>query len=355
MAHPKMLALHTAVPATVYTQDEITDFYIALLGERGAKRARALRAVMKASGVAMRHGVVDQEFYLSPKSTKQRNDRYMEEAVPLAERLIYDGLARANVDPRDITSFIVVSCTGFNTPGLDLLLAGRLGMSHQLSRTNVLGMGCYGAFPGLRRAFESVTARPDGLALVLTIELCTLHLQFDDSIETIVSTSLFADGAAMALIGGSEHDDTLLAMPVLIDAETYCDYNTLDHMSFTVTDEGFRMYLSSYVPDVLAANVNEFAARLLDRHGLRREDIRFWGIHPGSKRIVEYLQEQLDLTDEQVCFSLDTLSNYGNMSSATVLFVLDNIIRNGAPQPGDYGVLMAFGPGLTMESLLVQW
>ena len=225
-------------------------------------------------------------------------------------------------------------------------------MRSDLSRTCVFGMGCYGAFPGIRRAIDSVKAQPEGLALVLTLELCTLHLQFDDAVETVVSTSLFADGAAMILIGGKP---TKTGAPRLIDAETYCDYQTLDHMSFTVTDQGFRMYLSSYVPDVLAANICVFLERLLSRNNLQCEDVKFWAIHPGSKKIVEYLQKQLTLTEEQVQYSLDILRDYGNMSSATVLFVLDQIIRAGSPQNGDYGVMMAFGPGLTMEALLVQW
>ncbi|OWY58940.1 hypothetical protein B7486_77255, partial [cyanobacterium TDX16] len=161
----------------------------------------------------------------------------MVEAVKLGERLLRAGLERAEIAPEQVTTLIVVSCTGFNVPGLDLLLAGRLGMRPDLSRTCVLGMGCYGAFPAVRRAWESVRVQPNGLALVLALELCSLHLQFDDSVETAVSTSLFADGAGMMLLGNGGSAAT---GPKLIDAETYCDYQTLDHMTFTVTDEGFR-------------------------------------------------------------------------------------------------------------------
>ena len=184
----------------------------------------------------------------------------MDEALPLGEAVIRRGLEHSGVDAAEITSFTVVSCTGFNIPGLDLILARELGMRTDLSRACILGMGCYGAFPGMRRAIESIQVRSNGLALVLALELCTLHLQFDDSIETVVSTSLFADGAAMVLIG---KDQVNPGLPTIIDTETFCDYQTLDHMSFTVTDHGFRMYLSSYVPDVLAANVSAFITRLL--------------------------------------------------------------------------------------------
>jgi predicted naringenin-chalcone synthase len=348
----KFLALHTGVPDQCYSQDEISDFYVQLLEQQGSHRDRAIRTIMNRSGVKYRYSVVPPDYFLTSRTTQQRNDRYMEYAVPLGEQVIRAGLEQADIDPQQIGSFTVVSCTGFNTPGLDLLLAGRLGLPSNLTRTCILGMGCYAAFPGLRRALESVIAKPDQLALVLALEFCTLHLQFDDAVESVVSTSLFADGAAMAVIGKSS-DSSL--MPTIIDSETYCDYQTLDHMSFNVTDHGFRMYLSSYVPDVLAANICDFAEKLLARNGLHHRDIKYWVIHPGSKRIVEYIQQQLELTDEQTQPSFDILRDYGNMSSATVLFILERLIQSSDPQPGDYGVMMAFGPGLTMESLLVRW
>jgi predicted naringenin-chalcone synthase len=351
----QFLALHTGVPDQCYSQDEISDFYVQLLEQQGTRRDRAIRTIMNRSGVQFRYSVVPPDFFLESKTTQQRNDRYMEYAVPLGEQVIRAGLEQNDIDPQQIGSFTVVSCTGFNIPGLDLLLAGKLGLRPSLTRACILGMGCYAAFPGIRRALESVTAKPDQLALVLALEFCTLHLQFDDAVESVVSTSLFADGAAMAVIGKSTGASAASPMPKILDSETYCDYKTLDHMSFNVTDHGFRMYLSSYVPDVLAANICDFAEKLLARNGLHHRDIQHWVIHPGSRRIVEYIQQQLELTDAQTQFSYDILREYGNMSSATVLFILERLLQSGDPQPGDYGVMMAFGPGLTMESLLVQW
>jgi predicted naringenin-chalcone synthase len=353
MNTPKLLTLETAVPARCFRQDEISDLYIELLNQQGGtRRERAIRAAMRYAGVECRHSVIDGEFFSQPRTTQERNNRYMLEALPLGEQVIRTGLAHADISPKSIDNLIVVSCTGFNIPGLDLLLAQRLGMSNGLARTHIFGMGCYGAFPGLRRALDHVLARPGSLSLMLSLELCTLHLQFDDSAESVVSTSLFADGAGMVVVGMGYQD---AAVPAFIDSETYCDYQTLDHMSFNLTDQGFRMYLSSYVPDLLAANVESFVERLLNRNGLTRADVRFWAIHPGSQRIVEYIQAKLELTPEQVQASLDTLRDFGNMSSATVLFVLQRIMRDGQPQRGDYGVMMAFGPGLTMEAMLLRW
>jgi predicted naringenin-chalcone synthase len=352
MSAPKIIALHTGVPAQRYRQAEIADFYTELIEPQSDRRKRAIHALFDAAGVEQRHSVVDADFFQQSKSTQERNDHYMREARELGKCVIEQGLTHAGVTPDEITDFVVVSCTGFSIPGLDLLIAHDLGMRAHLNRTCVLGMGCYGAFPGIRLAWDSIKAHRDGLALVLSVELCTLHLQFDNSVETVVSTSLFADGAAMMLISG---DNSTSSGPTLIDHEAYCDYQTLDDMSFTVTDEGFYMYLSSYVPDVLKANIESFISRLLARNNLCREDVKFWAIHPGSKKIVQHIQQQLELTDAQVQNSLEVLQNNGNMSSATVLFVLNCIMQSDSPQPGDYGVMMAFGPGLTMESLLIRW
>ncbi|MEP6986271.1 MAG: 3-oxoacyl-[acyl-carrier-protein] synthase III C-terminal domain-containing protein, partial [Chloroflexota bacterium] len=194
-------------------------------------------------------------------------------------------------------------------------------------------------------------------AMMLSLELCSLHMQFDQSSENVVSTALFADGAAMVLIGDEAAASRVQGTlgPRIVDARTHCDYSTLDQMSFTVTDTGFRMYLSSYVPDLLAAQVGGFVDGLLAANGLQRADVRHWGIHPGSSKIVDLVQTQLGLADQQVEASHNVLYNYGNMSSATILFVLDTIQRCDHPEVDDYGVLLAFGPGLTMEGMLVQW
>jgi predicted naringenin-chalcone synthase len=225
-------------------------------------------------------------------------------------------------------------------------------MRPDLRRTCVLGMGCYAAFPALLRAREAAAA--GRTALVLAVELCSLHLQMDDSIENMVVSAIFADGAAAALIetpnGGGPAGG-----PRLIDSATHCEYNTFEHMAFHVTDHGFRMRLSAYVPELLAADVEAFVDGLLGRNGLGRGDVRFWGIHPGGSKIVDHLQARLGLSDAHLAYSRAVLRDYGNMSSPTILFVLDEIQRQGRPEPGDYGVLMAFGPGLTMESALVRW
>jgi alkylresorcinol/alkylpyrone synthase len=350
------MSLATGVPERCYSQEEI---YADMLQPMLGSNPRA-RAIFENIGVGYRHVAVDGAYYDRERGTQERNERYLSEALLLGEETVRRCLDAAGLAPEAVDDFIVVSCTGIDIPGLDLRLAGRLGMRPDLQRTCVLGMGCYGAFPGLRRAHEAVIARPGRLALVLALELCSLHLQRDDSTENVVSAALFADGAAAALIRGESgpHDRAHASppgWPRLLDFATYSDYQTFDHMAFQLTDNGFRMRLSAYVPDLLAAQIEDFVEVLLARHRLARQDIRFWGVHPGSAKILDYTAERLGLTDEQLAASRAVLYRYGNMSSVTVLFVLDEIQRCAGPTPGDYGVLMAFGPGLTLESALVRW
>src|SRR5262245_48945068 len=253
MGIPAIYGLATGVPATRYTQGEIFEY----LAQRQRGVSRHARAIFQGAGIAFRYVAVQKSYYAEDRSTGERNQHYLAEALPMGEATIRRCLDAAGYTPDAIDDFTVVSCTGLNIPGLDLHLAARLGMRPDLQRTCILGMGCYGAFPGMRRAWESVAAAPGRLALVLSLELCSLHLQLDQSAENVVSTSLFADGAAMVIIGGETAHQVLRnpTAPRILASKTYCDYSTLDHMSFTITDHGFQMYLSSYVPDLLASNV----------------------------------------------------------------------------------------------------
>ena len=324
--------------------------YLQLQADR-ANGDRRIRAIYERVGISYRHTVVDGSYYTQERRTQARNERYLAEALPLGEAAIQRCLEAAGYAPDAVDDFFVVSCTGIAAPGLDLRLAGRMGMRPDLRRTCVLGMGCYAAFPGLLRAREAAAAQPGRLALMLAIELCSLHLQMGDSMENVIASALFADGAAAALVS----DRVSAAGPCLLDSATHCDYQAFDDMTFELTDHGFQMRLSAYVPDLLAAKVEDFVDSLLLHNGLRRADVRFWGVHPGSSKILDHIQARLKLTDTQIDYSRAVLRDYGNMSSPTILFVLDEIQRSGRPSPGDYGVLLAFGPGLTMEGMLIQW
>jgi predicted naringenin-chalcone synthase len=346
MGTPAILGLATVVPPNRHSQWEI---YERLVVPRIGS-IRLVQAAFMGAEIDYRHSVLaDEHFYAQAQSTEARNQVYMQHARPLGAEAIRRCLADAGLTAEDVDDLIIVSCTGLDTPGLDLLLAAELGMRDNLRRTSILAMGCYAGLTGLIRAADAVRARPGTRALVLCVELCTLHFREDLDLDNLISIALFADGVAAALVGDA------LGGPRLLGHYTFSDYQTLDHMAWHLTDRGFRMKLSAQVPDVLRAQTGPVLEQLLGPAGLRRGDIRFWGIHPGGSRILDYLQAELGLDADALRFSRQVLREYGNMSSATVLFVLEEIRRQGSPQPGDYGVLMAFGPGLTLETWLVQW
>ncbi len=347
MADPVILGLGTALPAYRHSQRDIFElFFVPRLGAN-----RVAQAAFENARIEYRHSVLnDPHFFDRERSTEERNNLFMEHARPLGAEAIRRCLAAAGLTPRDVDDLIVVSCTGLDTPGLELLLAADLGMRADLRRTFIGAMGCYAAFPGLNRAATSVRARPGTRALVLCVELCSLHFQAELDLDNLVSMALFADGAAAILLGDGDAPG-----PRLLDERTFTDYQTLEHMAFHLTDHGFRMVLSSYVPAIVRSHVGELLAGLLAPRGLERQDVRFWGVHPGGALILDYLQAELGLDAGALDHSRAVLRDYGNMSSPTVLFVLDEIGRRGEPRPGDYGVLMAFGPGLTLETCLLQW
>lgn len=346
MGMPAILGLATALPPNRHAQLDIYElFMVPRMGHN-----QLVQKAFVGAQIEYRHSVLaDGHFYDGPQPTEARNSAYMQHARPLGAEAIRRCLGDARLGAQDVDELIVVSCTGLDTPGLDLLLAADLGLRHDLRRTSILAMGCYAALPALLRAADAVRARPGSRALVLCLELCTLHFQDDPSIDNLMAIALFADGAAAALVGDAP------GAPRLLDFRTFSDYQTLEHMAWHLTDHGFQMRLSAYVPNVLRAQVGPVLEELLRPHGLERRDIRFWGIHPGGPRIVDYLQEALGLSAQESEFSRQVLRQYGNMSSPTVLFVLEEMRRRGNPQPGDYGLLMAFGPGLTMEMCLLQW
>ena len=351
---PIILSLATRVPEIRRSQAEILEFLLPVF-----KKHRVAREIFLNSGIEYRHGVVDFDYWNEPRSTKARNDAYVEHAIPFGEAVARQAIDAAGISPDEIDDLFFVSCTGYEIPGMDLHIAGRLCLRPDLQRTCILGMGCYAAFPGLLRARQAVESRPGRTALVVALELCSVHAQFDDTMENAVCASLFSDGAAAVIVRspqpGTDQPAAFARMPRLIDSATYCDYQTLDQMAFHLTDNGFLMHLSSYVPKVLAANVENFVDHLLSRNHLDRSGVRFWGIHPGGRKILEHLQKQLGLDEAALEPSRAVLRKYGNMSSPTIFFVLDEIRCQGHPEPGDYGVLMAFGPGLTMESALIRW
>jgi alkylresorcinol/alkylpyrone synthase len=336
------------VPENQHLQMEIHDRWLSPY----IKSQRA-RAIFSAAEIDTRYSVMAESTFLAGEpGTKARNDLYMQAARPLAAQAICQALAQAGLAPNDIDHFIVVSCTGFDNPGLDVSLAADLGMRADLRRSALIGMGCHAGLTGLDRAMTELAARPRSHVLVLAVEFGTLHFQHGAGLDDMVAGALFGDGLAATILGPSPASAGQLH---LLDTMTYSDYTGQALMGFHLSDKGYQIRLASRVPKMLRDLVPGVVNTFLSRSGLIPADIRFWGIHPGGAKIVDYLGQALNLTAADLSYSRQVLRRYGNMSSATIFFVLDEIKQQGQPLPGDYALLLAFGPGLTIELCLAQY
>jgi predicted naringenin-chalcone synthase len=317
----------------------------------GVARGLAKR-IFANSGVVTRHAVVNPTVEdVSRWPTGRRMERYLAEALPLGKDAASVALGRAGVAATDVGMLVVCSCTGYVTPGLDILLARDLGLPADARRVFVGHMGCYAALPGLGVASDYVVLnqRP---AVVLCVELPSLHVQPPSADpQQVVAHALFSDAAAAAVLvpAGQAQDPR----PALREVTSRTDTTAADHMTWHVTDLGFRMGLSPRVPEVLAGHVGPFIGELLVRHGLATTDVAAWAVHPGGPRILDVTQQSLGLPDEALDVSRQCLAEHGNCSSPTVLLILDQFLnrhRDRAPVPT---VLMAFGPGLTLYAGLL--
>jgi predicted naringenin-chalcone synthase len=338
----------TALPPSA-TQDELWENYFSQ-HYAGGKRGLAKR-IFANSGVVTRQSAVSPLLEdVSEWSTEARMRRYQVEAIPLGKEAVGRALTEAGIAADELGLFVVCSCTGYATPGLDILLARDMGMSPDVQRLFVGHMGCYAALPGLGSASDYVVARQRP-ALLLCAELSTLHIQPSESrtdIQQIVSHALFSDAAAAVVVTPGSDPSAYAVTEVAAITDTA----TADYMTWDVTDRGFRMGLSPQVPKVLAAHVRKLVDDLLARHGLTVGDVDGWAVHPGGPKILDVVQEELELTDDDMAASRGVLSAYGNCSSPTVLLVLEALRQR--PVPPQRVVLLAFGPGLTLYVTLLE-
>ncbi|MFG1659459.1 type III polyketide synthase [Micromonospora chersina] len=346
MGVPVIAGLGTALPPST-AQDELWAGFFAKHFS-GTTRALAER-IFANSGVTRRQAAVNPLLEdVSEWPTERRMRRYQVEALPLGKEAVGRALTAAGLDAGDIGLFVVCSCTGYATPGLDILLARDLGMAPDTQRMFVGHMGCYAALPGLGAASDFVTARGRP-ALLLCAELTSLHIQPPGArvdTQQIVSHALFSDAAVAAVVvpGGRGY--------ALREVTSVTDTSTADHMTWDVTDTGFRMGLSPKVPQVLSRHVRGLVDDLLARHGWQRSEVDGWAVHPGGPRILNVVERELALPPAALAASRATLDEHGNCSSPTVLLILDRLGR--AETPPERVVMLAFGPGLTLYAALLE-
>ncbi|MCA9035471.1 MAG: type III polyketide synthase [Planctomycetaceae bacterium] len=380
----RILGLGTALPTHHIVQTEAASFAETCLAGQGGEARRSstlVQALYRRSGVKTRHSVVlnsstngtaaTQDFYW-PSDTEQdlgpgtaaRMLRYETESPLLAHDAASRAMEESGVRADQVTHLVTVSCSGFSAPGFDLSLIDSLGLSPRTARTHVGFMGCHGALNGLRVAAAFASSDPNAVVLVCAVEICTLHHQYGWDPQRIVANSLFADGAA-AVVGraaDSKHtsssDETsesgghATGPSLAVIAHDCCVIpDTREMMTWRIADHGFQMSLSPEVPDVITRQLAPVLIAFLARHQLTIEQVGSWAVHPGGPRILKAVADVAGLTDEQLAPSLGILERCGNMSSPTVLFIIDELRRRSAPMPC---VVMGFGPGLNVEIALIN-
>ncbi len=356
----------TAVPEHSLLQAESAELAPALAGAHG-RRAKTLKALYRRSGIEKRHSVIlergsgslaDRQTFFdaapAPEdpgpTTAARMARYEADAPPLAAEAAQAALSDAGWRAADITHLVTVSCTGFFAPGPDAALINRLGLSPSAHRTHVGFMGCHGTMNGLRVASSFSGVDPGARILVSSVELCSLHLAYGEDANDLVANAIFGDGAA-ALVGAppnaSDRED---AWTVTANG-TFLLPRSEDAMSWRIGDHGFRMTLSARVPDLIQAHLKPWLDAWLGEMGLAQEEIASWAVHPGGPRILTAAEDALGLEKSANAVPREVLSEFGNMSSATILFILQRMRLQAAPRPL---VALAFGPGLVVEALLIR-
>ena len=358
-----MTAIGTANPPYKRTQQDIAE----LISEGfhlNLAQKKILKRIYKSSGIEQRHSVLTDycklpgEFEFFPNdptdnfpTTAQRMAVYKANAFTLALSAIKDCLKQ--VKKPDITHVITVSCTGMYAPGIDIEIVQALKLASSTKRTSINFMGCYGAFNGMKVADAICCADPEATVLLVCVELCSIHIQNNFSLDNIIANAIFADGAAAVLIQSQPEN----MQKHLRFKSFYCDImpKTSQDMAWHIGDSGFDIVLSSYVPQLIESGIAAFMQTLLTKRQLSPSDIDFYAIHPGGIKILQACEKTLRISKQQNTYAYEVLRQYGNMSSATIFFVLKRIFEELQVSDHHKNIFScAFGPGLTLESLLLK-
>lgn len=358
-------SIGTAVPPHRFSQSTLSDFMIRAM-QLDYVNSRKLKTIFRSSGIAYRHSVLDDygktsgfTFYPNNSnvepfpSTEKRLLAYRNHALTLSSMAVHDCISkRKNFDLRTVTHLITVSCTGMYAPGLDIELVHKLGLHTDVERTAINFMGCYAAFNAIKTAEAYCNMNPHAVILIVCIELCSLHFQKEVTDDNLLANGLFADGAAAVLMQSTAEAGICLS-PVAFHNDIL--FTEDQHMAWTIGNFGFEMRLSSYVPDVIQGAIRSLTLTLLKKIEKRVGDIQYFAIHPGGKKILEVIEHELGIHKQENQAAYRVLKNYGNMSSPTIVFVLNEVFKK--LHTGDENSLVlsfAFGPGITMEAILFR-
>lgn len=340
----------TAVPPYVLSRD-LCKNGIGGVFNLDETRLGAIREVIDNSKIDQRYCVFPPEYSIEPRPLSQTTAEYQDKAVELGLQVTEQALAQANMTPADVDLLVTVSCTGIMIPSLDAHLATIMPFRSDVRRLPITELGCAAGAAGLARTWEYISAFPDRTALLVAVEIPTLTFQRKDiSQANLISAVLFGDGAAGVVVTGREAPG-----PRILASECFLFPNSLTAMGFDLRDTGLHIVLSKDVPELIRDRVKGLAEGFLARQGLRKEDISAFLLHPGGQKLLSFVQEELGLSRADTEISWEILRRYGNLSSASVLFILNEWLVQREMPPGSYGLLIAFGPGFTAEMILLQW
>jgi alkylresorcinol/alkylpyrone synthase len=348
----QIASVSSAFPKHYYPQQVLADTFRKHWGTK-LENPQILDWLHQKVGVDGRYLAYPAETYENLRDFGEANDLWIDAALDLGEQAIRCALKRAGVGVEDVGALYFVSITGISSPSIDARLINRMGFSPNLRRVPIFGLGCVAGAAGISLAADYVRAHPTKIAVLLAVELCSLTVQRDDvSMANLISSALFGDGAAAVVVAGAERG---MPGPTIVGTRSVFYPNTEDVMGWDISSKGFGIILSAGVPDMVTKNFAGDVDSFLADHSLTRADIDSWIIHTGGPRVLEAVQDSLSLPAGALGASWECLRKTGNLSSASVLCVLEKFMMERRPKPGSWSVLSAMGPGFCSELVLLRW
>ena len=351
---PKLISVGLADFPYCFSQSDIKNFTYQLFSDKRDDIDKMIR-VFDNSMIESRHFAQPPEWFFQTHSFVEKNEQYVKNASTLSTDAIGKCIGKIDADLSDFDHIIYISSTGISTPSIDAIIINDLRLDPHLKRSPVWGLGCVGGAVGLSRAMEYTTACPKSAVLLIALEICSLSILREDySKSNIVAMALFSDGAAATLVAGCEHRLYALGGIKLINSLTTTYYDSLDVMGWEIVDAGFKAIFSKDIPTIVRKYVHENIEELLQMYNLSIHDVKHFVFHPGGIKVIRSYEESLGLAEGALVHSRNVLRHHGNMSSPTVLYVLDDFLDRGEYSAGDHGLISALGPGFSSEIILFQ-
>jgi len=351
----QILSATSAFPQNYYRQQDMETALEQYWGDQ-LPHPEALRRLHRQVGVDGRHLALTMEQYPELAGWGEANDHWIRVAQDLGECAIKRAVVQAGLDLTDLHAFFFTSVTGIASPSIEARLVNRMGLSPTIRRIPMFGLGCVAGAAGISRAADYVRAYPDQAAVLLSVELCSLTLQRNDlSMANLISAGLFGDGAAAVILGGAQLETNAACGPKILATRSIFYPETEDMMGWNISERGFEIVLSREVPNLIRRQLAHDVDAFLDDHGYSRAHIGNWVLHTGGPKVLEAVEEALDFKNGELNASWESLRRVGNLSSASVLVVLEEVMKNRRPARGTLGLLAAMGPGFCSELVLLEW